>query len=103
MDWLKEEALRRGITLPGGMVAAFHRIFLESLRDAGGRLSESGLLRRFTMFKMRRQPDFAGLKADLSLGWKLWKRGRVRWAARQPSAARARSPKSSGRLSFNQD
>lgn len=88
MDWLKEEAVRRGRTLPDGMVAAFHRIFLESLRDAGGRLSETRLLRRFTLFKMRRQPDFAGLKADLSLGWKLWKRRRVRW--RGPSALRGK-------------
>jgi len=88
MDWLKEEGLRRGRTLPDGIVAAFHRIFLETLRDAGGRLSETRLLRRFTLFKMRRQPDFAGLKADLSLGWKLWKRGRVRW--RGPSALRGK-------------
>jgi len=88
MDWLKEEAVRRGRTLPDEMVATFHRIFLESVRDAGGRLSESGLLRRFTLFKMRRQPDFAGLKADMSLGWKLWKRGRVRW--RGPSALRGK-------------
>ena len=88
MDWLKEEAVRRGRTLPDGMVAAFHRIFLESLRDAGGRLPENTLLRRFTLFKMRRQPDFAGLKADLSLGWKLWKRRRLRW--RGPSALRGK-------------
>ena len=88
MDWLKEEAVKRGRTLPDGVVAAFHRIFLESLRDAGGRLSETKLQRRFTLFKMRRQPDFAGLKADLSLGWKLWKRRRVRW--RGPSALRGK-------------
>jgi heterodisulfide reductase subunit C2 len=88
MDWLKEEAVRRGRTIPDGMVAAFHRIFLESLRDAGGRLPENKLLRRFTLFKMRCQPDFAGLKADLGLGWKLWKRGRVRW--RSPSGLRGK-------------
>jgi hypothetical protein len=70
------------------MVAAFHRIFLESLRDAGGRLPENTLLRRFTLLKMRRQPDFAGLKADLSLGWKLWKRRRMRWLG--PSALRGK-------------
>jgi len=88
MDWLKEEAVRRGRTIPEDVVATFHRIFLESVRDSGGRLSESGMLRRFTLFKMRRQPDFAGLKADMSLGWKLWKRGRVRW--RGPSALRGK-------------
>jgi len=88
MDWLKEEAVRRGRTIPDDMVAAFHCIFLESLRDAGGRLPENTLLRRFTVFKMRRQPDFAGLKENLSLGWKLWKRGRVRWLG--PSALRGK-------------
>ena len=88
MDWLKEEALRRGRTIPGELVARFHRIFLESLRDAGGRLPENTMLRRFTLLKMRRQPDFAGLKADLSLGWKLWKRGRMR--LRGPSALRGK-------------
>jgi len=88
MDWLKEEAVRRGRTIPEDVVATFHRIFLENLRDTGGRLSETGLLRRFTLFKMRRQPDFAELKADLSLGWKLWKRGRVRW--RGPAALRGK-------------
>jgi heterodisulfide reductase subunit C len=86
MDWFKEEAVRRGRTIPDGMVAAFHRIFLESLRDAGGRLPENKLLRRFTLFKIQRQPDFAGIKENLSLGWKLWKRRRLRWLG--PSALR---------------
>ena len=68
MDWLKEEAVRRGQTLPEAEVATFHRFFLESMRAAGGRLAETRLLRRFTLYKMRRQPDFAGLKAEHESG-----------------------------------
>jgi heterodisulfide reductase subunit C len=77
MDWLKGEAAGRGQAAEAE-VAAFHRLFLESVRGAGGRLPETRLLRRFTLFKMRRRPDFAELKANLKLGWKLWKRKRVR-------------------------
>jgi len=77
MDWLKGEAARRGQAVEAEVVA-FHRLFLESVRDAGGRLPETRLLQRFTLFKMRHRPDFAELKANLKLGWKLWKRQRVR-------------------------
>ena len=77
MDWLKGEAARRGQAVEAEVVA-FHRLFLESVRDAGGRLPETRLLQRFTLFKMRHRPDFAELKGNLKLGWKLWKRHRVR-------------------------
>jgi heterodisulfide reductase subunit C len=86
MDWLKEEALKRGKDLPEREVAAFHRFFLESIRAAGGRLSEARLMRRFLFFKLRRSFDAEELKADLRLGWELRKRGRLRllgpWALR---------------------
>lgn len=78
MDWLKEEALKRGRTIPDEEVAAFHRYFLESIRDTGGRVAETRLLRRYTFYRLRRQGNFAELKQNLSLGWKLWQRGRVR-------------------------
>jgi heterodisulfide reductase subunit C len=78
MDWLKEEAVKRGRTIPDAQVAAFHYFFLESIQAAGGRLSESRLLRRYTLYKMRRQPNLTELKQNLNLGWKLWKRRRVR-------------------------
>jgi hypothetical protein len=70
------------------MEASFHRLFLECLRDAGGRVPETKLLRRYTLLKMRRQPDVAELKQNLSLGWKLWKRRRVRLLG--PSALRGK-------------
>jgi heterodisulfide reductase subunit C2 len=77
MDWLKEEAVKRGRTIPDEGVAAFHRFFLESIR-AAGRVSETQLLRRYTLYKMRRHPDLAELKQNINLGWQLWKRRRVR-------------------------
>ena len=77
MDWLKGEAAGRGQAVEAE-VEAFHRLFLESVRAAGGRLPETRLLQRFTLFKMRHRPDFAELKGNLKLGWKLWKRQRMR-------------------------
>jgi heterodisulfide reductase subunit C len=89
MDWLKEEAVKRGRTIPDAEVAAFHRFFLESIRAAGGRLSEVRLLRRYTLYKMGRHPNLAELKQNLNLGWKLWKRRRVRLAG--PPALRGKA------------
>ena len=84
IDWLKEAAVKQGYARPDGLETRFHRLFLESLRDAGGRVPETKLLRRYTLFRMRRQPDFAELKQNLSLGWKLWKRRRVRLLGPSP-------------------
>jgi heterodisulfide reductase subunit C len=39
MDWLKEEALRRGLASPQPEVTRFHQTFLDTVRLAGGRLS----------------------------------------------------------------
>jgi len=78
MDWLKEEALKRGIAVPQPEVAAFHRYFLASIKAGGGRVSETDLVRRFTLFKMRRKFDAQELKENMKLGWQLFKRGRLR-------------------------
>jgi heterodisulfide reductase subunit C len=78
MDWLKEEALRQGKTLAQPEVAAFHRFFLESIRDNGGRLPEARLIRRFTLFRFWRRPDAGALLDNLKIGWQLWRRGRLR-------------------------
>jgi heterodisulfide reductase subunit C len=78
MDWLKEAAIKRGKAVAQPEVAAFHRFFLGSIRAGGGRLSEVRLLRKFSLFKMRRKPDVAELMDNLKLGWKLFKRGRMR-------------------------
>src|SRR4030042_4671501 len=54
MDWLKEEALKRGKTIPQPEVAAFHRFFLDTVRSGGGRLGEARLMRRFTLYRLWR-------------------------------------------------
>ncbi len=78
MDWLKEEAVRRGKGVSEADVASFHRFFLESIRIAQGRLPEARLLRRYTLYRIRNQLSLAELKENMRTGWKLWKRGRVR-------------------------
>jgi len=78
LDWLKEEALKRGIDVPQPEVATFHRYFLESIKAGGGRVAEATLVRRYTLFKMRRKFDFKELQQNMKLGWRLFKRGRLR-------------------------
>jgi heterodisulfide reductase subunit C len=78
MDWFKEQAVQQKKAVPQPEVAAFHRYFLESIRTGRGRVSESSLVRRFTLFKMRRRFDARELRQNLKLGWELMKRGRMR-------------------------
>ncbi|MBI4642713.1 MAG: 4Fe-4S dicluster domain-containing protein [Deltaproteobacteria bacterium] len=78
LDWLKEEALKRGISVAQPEVATFHRYFLESIKAGGGRVAEATLVRRFTLFKLRRKFDINELKENMKLGWQLMKRGRMR-------------------------
>lgn len=78
MDQLKQEALRQGKAIDQPEVAAFHRFFLDSVRRAGGRLPEMALMRRFTLYKLRRRPQIGELWEDAKLGWGLFKRGRLR-------------------------
>lgn len=78
MDWLKEEALKRGKAVAQPEVAAFHRIFLQTILAGGGRLSETRLMRRFTFYKIWRRFDPEELRQNMKLGRALWKRGRLR-------------------------
>jgi len=78
MDWLKEEALKQQAAVDQPEVAAAHRFFLDSLRRAGGRLSEMALMQRFTLFKLRRGFNFQELLDNAKLGLALFKRGRLR-------------------------
>jgi heterodisulfide reductase subunit C len=78
MDWLKEEAVKRGLAVPQKAVAEFHRIFLKTIKASGGRISETALMQRFTLFKLRRKFDVEDLRQNLKLGLELWKRGRLR-------------------------
>lgn len=78
MDWFKEQAVQQKKAVPQPEVAAFHRYFLESIRTGRGRVAEASLVRRFTLFKMRRKFDIQELKENMKLGWELMKRGRMR-------------------------
>ncbi len=78
MDWLKEEAVKQRAAVDQPEVAAAHRFFLDSIRKAGGRLSEMSLMQRFMIFKLRRQPNLRELLDNAKLGWALFKRGRLR-------------------------
>jgi heterodisulfide reductase subunit C len=83
MDWLKEEALKRGRAVPQREVAEFHRLFLKTIQASGGRLSEAALMRRFTFFKLWSNFETEALRDNLMLGLKLWKRGRLRFLGHQ--------------------
>jgi len=89
MDWLKEEAVKRGLAAPRPEVEVFHRYFLEGILGAGGRVPETKLLRRYGFYNIRRHSDWADLKQNLWLGWKLWRRGRVRLFGPAPLRGKA--------------
>ncbi|MGB8992721.1 MAG: 4Fe-4S dicluster domain-containing protein [Desulfobaccales bacterium] len=79
MDWLKEEALRRGYASPQPAVTRFHQTFLDTVRLAGGRLSEPLLL---GLYQLKRGGTLAKLKSgelreDLRLAWALARRRRL--------------------------
>jgi heterodisulfide reductase subunit C len=80
MDWLKEEALARGIAVPQAVVSRFHQTFLESVRLGGGRLSEPLLLALYQLRSGQTLEKFKSgeLGQDLRLGWELARRGRLR-------------------------
>jgi len=80
MDWLKEEALRRGYPSPQPGVACFHQTFLETIRLGGGRLSEPLLL---GLYQFKSGGALAKLKSgamreELHLAWELLRRGRLK-------------------------
>jgi heterodisulfide reductase subunit C len=77
MDWLKEEALKRGLAVPQPEVAGFHRAFVKTIKISGGRLSEPLLMGLFALNKLRRKFDPEDMRQNLKLGLKLWKRGRL--------------------------
>jgi len=80
MDWLKEEALRRGYPSPQPGVTRFHQTFLETIRLAGGRLSEPVLL---GLYQFKGGGALAKIKSgamreELRLAWELLRRGRLK-------------------------
>lgn len=79
MDWLKEEALRRGQAVAQPAVSRFHQAFLRSVRLAGGRLPEAMLLGLYTLRSGQTLKKLwsGELFADLRLGRQLRRRGRL--------------------------
>jgi heterodisulfide reductase subunit C len=79
MDWLKEEAIRRGYASPQPQVTSFHQSFLDAVRLGGGRLSEPLLLGLYqwrcggTLTKLKS----GALLADLRMAWELARRRRL--------------------------
>jgi heterodisulfide reductase subunit C len=90
MDWLKEEAVNRGVAVPQPEVARFHHLFLDSIRAGGGRLSETRLLRKFTLFKLWRGFNLKEHWVNAKLGYQLFKRGRLQLRGRHQLRAEAR-------------
>ncbi len=79
MDWLKEEAIRQGQTSPQPDVTRFHQTFLDTVRLAGGRLSEPLLL---GLYQLRRGGTLEKIKSgamvdDLRMAWELARRRRL--------------------------
>lgn len=89
MDWLKEEALKRGKAVAQPEIATVQRLFLDTIRRQGGRLSEMQLIGRYSLYKLRQKPDLRAMLEDAKLGWKLFRRRRLR--LRKPPALRGKA------------
>jgi heterodisulfide reductase subunit C len=79
MDWLKEESIRSGQASPQPGVTRFHQTFLDTVRLAGGRLSEPLLL---GLYQLKGGDTLVKLKSgalleDLRLAWQLARRRRL--------------------------
>jgi len=79
MDWLKEEALRRGQASPQPGVTRFHQTFLDTVLMSGGRLSEPLLLGLYQLKSRDALQKFksGALAAELRLAWELVRRRRL--------------------------
>lgn len=78
MDYLKEQALKRGIDIPQPRTYAFHRVFLEDLRRRG-RVFEAGLLPWYMLKsgEVWRKFKDREIREDLELAYTLFRKGRM--------------------------
>lgn len=78
MDALKEMVVKEGIQIPQPKTFAFHKAFLEDVRKRGrmfeGKMMQSYLLNSGELF--RKIAD-GSIKEEISLGWNMFKRGRL--------------------------
>jgi heterodisulfide reductase subunit C len=70
MDWLRQCALREGVTPAEKEVPLFHAAFLDSIRTHG-RVHELGMMARY---KMKTGKFFD----DFKLGWKMFSKGKLK-------------------------
>jgi len=79
MDWLKEAAIKSGQASPQPQVTCFHQSFLDTVRLAGGRLSEPLLLGLYQWRRGGTLEKFksGALMADLRMAWELARRRRL--------------------------
>ncbi len=78
MDYLKEMAVREGISVPQSRTKAFHEAFLEDIRRRG-RISEGGMMSMYMLksgeiWDKLRSGD---IKEDVVLAFEMLKRGRM--------------------------
>lgn len=80
MDYLKEEAVKRGIPSPQPRTYAFHRVFLEDI-GRWGRVFEGGLLPLYMLKSgdMVRKLKGFEIKDDLKVALGMARRGRMPW------------------------
>ena len=70
MDWLRQSALREGVSPAEKEVPLFHAALLDSIRSHG-RVHELGMMARY---KMKTGKFFD----DMKLGWKMFRKGKLK-------------------------
>lgn len=78
MDYMKETAIRNGITIPHPNTYVFHKIFFDEIRKRG-RISEAWLMKNYLLRsgEFRRKWKDKSVFEDLSLAWTMFKKGRM--------------------------
>lgn len=78
MDYLKETVVKMGYDIAQPNTYIFHRVFLDEVRRRG-RVFEAGLLKNYMLQsgELRKKLQNSSIFEDLSLGWSMFKKGRM--------------------------
>ncbi|MCP4665914.1 MAG: heterodisulfide reductase, partial [Deltaproteobacteria bacterium] len=78
MDYLKEMAIRRGVSLPQQRTYAFHESFMKEI-EKRGRIFEGGLMQRYMLRSgdLFRKIGDGSIMEDVTLGFNMLKKGRM--------------------------
>jgi heterodisulfide reductase subunit C len=78
MDYLKEEAIRCGVSPPQKRTYAFHESFIKEI-EKRGRIFEGGLMQRYMLRngELFRKIGNGTIMEDVTLGLKMLKKGRM--------------------------